>query len=55
MFLSPEAVQTFSKHLVDLNCPNQSSPDCCAQGHANGNAMIITQKALGLGKLGVKC
>lgn len=38
-----------------LNCPNQSPPDCHAQGLANGNAMIITQKALGLGKPAMKC
>lgn len=43
------------KHFMDLNCPNPSPPDCGAQGLANGNAMIITQKTLELGKLAMKC
>lgn len=51
----PGGKQAFSKHLVHLNCPNQSPPDCRAQGLANGNAIIITQKALGLSKLSMKC
>ena len=54
MFLSLEAGKTFSKHLVYLNCPNQSPPDCGAKGLANGRAIVMTQRALGPAKLGVK-
>lgn len=48
-------MRTFYKHFSDLNWPNQSPPDCCAQRLANGNAMIITRKTLGLGMPGIKC
>ena len=53
--LLPWGRGTFTKHSVNLKCSNQAPPDCCALRPANENAMIITQKALELGKPGMKC
>lgn len=42
-------------NIWNLNCPNQSPPDCCARGLANEKCCDNHPESLELGKGGVKC